>query len=121
MKLIDSQYADWDQTKAQVLTRGWLARYNNNLKAIFSENDSMAVGAVAALKERGLTGKVAVSGSDGSVAALNLIKSGDMISTMWIDGVMQGAFATTLGYGAASGDIDLQKLSHAQRDMYLKR
>ncbi|WP_345817436.1 sugar ABC transporter substrate-binding protein (plasmid) [Paraburkholderia sp. PREW-6R] len=121
MKLLDRQYADWDQTKAQVLTRGWLARYNGNLKAVFSENDSMAIGAVAALKERGLAGKVAVSGSDGSVAALNLIKSGDMVSTMWIDGVMQGAFATALGYGAASGDIDLHKLSHAQRDVYLKQ
>ncbi|BCG04490.1 ribose ABC transporter ribose-binding protein (plasmid) [Paraburkholderia sp. PGU19] len=124
MKLLDRQYADWDQTKAQVLTRGWLARYGNTLKAVFSENDSMAIGAIgaiAALKERGLAGKVAVSGSDGSIAALNLIKSGDMVSTMWIDGVMQGAFATALGYGAATGDIDVQKLSHAQRDVYLKQ
>lgn len=121
MKLLDSQYADWDQTKAQVLTRGWLARYNSNLKAVFSENDSMAIGAVAALKERGLAGKVAVSGSDGSVASFNLIKSGDMVSTMWIDGVLQGAFATTLGYGAASGDIDMRRLAHAQRDIYLKQ
>lgn len=102
-----------------MLTRGWLARHNGNLKAVFSGNDSMAIGAVAARKERGLAGKVAVSGTDGSVAALSLIRLGDMVSTMWINGVMQAAFATALRYGAASGDIDLQKLSHAQRDMYL--
>lgn len=121
MKLVDSQYADWDQSKAQVITRGWLARYDKNLKAVFSENDSMAIGAVAALRERGLAGKVAVSGSDGSSAVFRLIKSGDMTSTMFIDGVLQGAVATALGYGVASGDIELKKLSEKQRDFYLKQ
>ena len=121
LKLLDSQYADWDQTKAQTIVRSWLARYNTEIKAVFAENDSMAIGAIAALRERDLAGKVAVSGSDGSSAAFALIKSGEMTSTMWVDGVLQGAVSVTLGYGVASGDIDLKKLTEKQRDFYLKQ
>ena len=121
MKLLDSQYADWDQTKAQTITRGWLARYGASIKAIFAEDDGMALGAVAALREKGLAGKVQVSGSNGQSDALALVKSGEMTSTMYVDGAMQGAVSTALGYAVARGDLDLKKLTHAQREFYLQQ
>jgi len=121
MKALDAQYADWEQTKAQTVTRGMLARFGDKVKGVFTENDGMALGAVAALKERGLAGKVPVTGSDGSVAVFNLIKSGEIVSTMYVDGELQGAMSTALGYGVASGDIDLKTLTHLQRDFYMKQ
>jgi ribose transport system substrate-binding protein len=121
MKLLDTQVGDWDTTKGQNLVRAWLARYGADLNGVFSANDGMAVGAVAALREKGLNGKIPVTGSDGSSDAIKFVASGDMLSTMKVDAVGQGAIATALAYAAASGDIDVAKLTHAQRDFWLKQ
>ena len=121
MKLLSTQSAAWDQTKAQGVVRAWLAQYGDKIKGVFSSNDGMAIGAVAALKEAGLNGKIFLTGSDGSRDALELVKSGDMLSTMWVDPTYQGAISSALAYAALAGDIDPAKLKHEQRDFYLKQ
>jgi len=121
MKLLDTQVGDWQETKAQSITRTWLARYGNSLNGIFASNDAMARGAVAALREKQLNGKVLVTGSDGSKVGLDMVKSGDMLATIWNDGVLQGAVSMALAHAAAVGDIQPDKLSKAQRDFYLKQ
>ncbi|MCQ8242218.1 sugar ABC transporter substrate-binding protein [Rhizosaccharibacter radicis] len=120
LKLLDIQVGDWQETKAQDIARTWVAHYGTGLQGIFASNDAMARGAVAALKEKGLNGKVLVTGSDGSNIALEMVKSGDMLVTIWNDPVLQGAISMSIAYAAAIGDIDPQKLTHAQRDFYLK-
>jgi ribose transport system substrate-binding protein len=121
LKLVDTQVGDWQETKAQNLARTWLARYGDKLDGIFASNDAMARGAISALKEKNLNGKVLVTGSDGSNVALEMIKAGDMLATVWNDPVLQGAVSISLAYAAAIGDIDPQTLTHAQRDFYLKQ
>lgn len=120
LKLVDTQVGDWQETKAQNIARTWLAHYGTGLQGIFASNDAMARGAVAALKEKGLNGKVLVTGSDGSNIGLEMVKSGDMLVTIWNDPVLQGAISISIAYAAAIGDIDPAKLTHAQRDFYLK-
>ncbi len=119
LHLLDTQIGNWDQTQGQNITRGWIVRYGTMLSGVFSSNDGMALGVVAALREKGLAGKIPVTGSDGSRDALELVKSGSMLSTMYVDGYTLGATATALAVGAVRGDIDLAKLSHAQRDFDL--
>lgn len=121
LELVDTQVGEWQETKAQNIARTWIARYGDELQGIFASNDAMARGVVAALKEKGLNGKVLVTGSDGSGIGLDMIKSGDMLATVWNDPVLQGAVSVSLAYAAAIGDIDPQKLTHAQRDFYLKQ
>lgn len=121
MKLLDTQVGDWDTTKGQNLVRAWLARYGGDLNGIFSANDGMAIGAVAALREKGLNGKIPVTGSDGSSDAIKLVASGDMLSTIKVDAVGQGAVTAALAYAAASGDVDVAKLTEAQRDFWLQQ
>jgi len=121
LKILDMQVGNWDQTQGQNITRTWLARYGSELKGIFSENDGMAVGAVAALREKGLGGKIPVTGSDGASDALRLIKSGEMLSTMYINGYVQGATAIALAEAASMGDVVPAKLSNAERDFYLSQ
>ena len=70
----------------------------------------MGRGAVAALKEKGLNGKVLVTGSDGSNIGLEMVKNGDMLATVWNDPVLQGAVSMSIAYAAAIGDIDPEKL-----------
>lgn len=121
VKLLDIQVGNWDQTQGQSITRAWLAKYGDKLNGIFSANDGMALGAVAALREKGLAGKIPVTGSDGSSDVIKLIAKGDMLSTMYVDGYVQGAYAVALASAAIKGDISLDKLKHDQRDFYLSQ
>jgi ribose transport system substrate-binding protein len=121
VKLLDTQVGDWQETKSQNIVRTWIARYGDKLNGVFASNDAMARGAVAALREKNLNGKVFVTGSDGSKVALDMVKSGDMLVTVWNDPVLQGAVSISLAHAAAVGDIDPEKLTHAQRDFYLKQ
>ncbi|QFI68735.1 sugar ABC transporter substrate-binding protein [Sinorhizobium alkalisoli] len=121
LKLLDTQVGNWDQTQGQSITRAWLAKYGDQLNGVFSANDGMALGAVAALREKGLAGKIPVTGSDGSSDVIKLIEKGDMLSTMYIDGYVQGAYAVALAAAAVRGDINVDELKQDQRDFFLSQ
>ncbi len=75
-----SQTAYWETARAnQVVTA--LVTERPDVKAILCANDSMALGAVAALKSSGRAGQVLVAGFDNISAVHALITSGDMIAT----------------------------------------
>lgn len=121
VELLDVQTAEWDQAKAQSVTETWLSKYGSKVTGIFASNDGMGLGAVEALRGKGLAGKVPVTGSDGSKDVLEAIKSGDMVSTMYIDGAYQGAVSQSLAYAASTGKIDPAKLTNEQRDFYINQ
>ncbi|HJU12224.1 MAG TPA: D-ribose ABC transporter substrate-binding protein [Candidatus Binataceae bacterium] len=79
LKLVGQQSANWSQTEAfdKVQT---MIQANHNIQGVIAGNDTMAVGAVAALKAAGLN-RVVVVGFDGSPDALAAIRVGDMKAT----------------------------------------
>ena len=52
-----------------------------NLKAILASNDSMALGAIAAIKSAGRSGEVQVVGFDNITAMKELIEDGTVLAT----------------------------------------
>lgn len=80
LKQVGRQSANWSQTEAfdKVQT---MIQANHNIQGVIAGNDTMALGAVAALKAAGLT-KVVVVGFDGSPDAIASIKNGDMKATV---------------------------------------
>jgi erythritol transport system substrate-binding protein len=74
------QSANWDQREAfqkmETLIQG-----NRGLKGVIAGNDTMALGAMAALKAAGLS-KVIVVGFDGSPDAIASIKAGEIKATV---------------------------------------
>ena len=52
LNIVAEQNADWDRTKAKDLAATWLTQYPD-LKAIFCNNDDMALGVVEAVEEAG--------------------------------------------------------------------
>jgi ribose transport system substrate-binding protein len=121
IKLLDTQTANWTAANAQNAVNALLSKYPDKIKGIFAANDDMAVGAVEALRSKGLTGKIQVTGSDGSSDMLGLIKKGDALSTVKTDAYGQGAYGAALAYASIVGDIKPSELSHEQRDFYLKQ
>lgn len=58
---------------------------HRDLTCIYASNDDLALGAAQAVKAAGLTGKVAITGLNGSPPALAAVHNGDMASTVLLD------------------------------------
>lgn len=69
IKVVVNQYhAGWSPSLAMQTTENALTQYKNNIQAIIANNSGMAHGAVQALEEQKLTGKVFVAGADADLA-----------------------------------------------------
>jgi ribose transport system substrate-binding protein len=81
LTIVSSQTGYWETDKAQPIASA-LVNEHPDLKAILCANDSMALGAVAALKDAGKSGSVYVVGFDNIAAVRRLLKEGRMLCTV---------------------------------------
>ena len=75
-----SQTAHWETARANQVTSAILAEVPD-VKAFLCGNDSMALGALAALRASGRQGSVLVAGFDNISAVQALVQSGDIVAT----------------------------------------
>jgi ribose transport system substrate-binding protein len=87
----DSQSANWETDQANKIAAAMLTAHPE-VKALLCANDSMALGAVAAVKAAGKTGQVLVVGFDNIGAVQELIKSGAVLCTVDQHGDQLAAF-----------------------------
>ena len=80
LQLVAQETANWDQQEAFTKTETIL-QSNPGVKGIIAGNDTMALGAVAAVEAAGLTGQVVIAGFDGSPDAVQAIKDGKLLAT----------------------------------------
>jgi erythritol transport system substrate-binding protein len=80
LKLVEAQSANWSQTEANSKIESILQAHPD-IKGVISGNDTMAMGASAALQAAG-KGKVIVVGFDGSNDVRDAIKSGKIGATV---------------------------------------
>jgi ribose transport system substrate-binding protein len=120
MTVLDEQVGSWQQQPAQDITRTWLVKYGDQINGIFGMNDAMGLGAVAALREVGKVG-IPVTGTDGSSDVIELIKKGEMLSTVKGLNETQGAVAAAITYAVRVGDVKLADLTEAQRDFNIEQ
>ena len=80
LEMVGRQSANWSRTEAfqkmETLIQG-----NPDIKGVIAGNDTMALGAMAALKGAGMS-DVVVGGFDGSPDAIASIKAGEMAATV---------------------------------------
>jgi ribose transport system substrate-binding protein len=80
MQIVDSQSANWETNQANTIAASMLNAHPD-LKAILAANDSMALGAMAAIKAANKTDSVQVVGFDNISAAQESIRQGKMLAT----------------------------------------
>ncbi|HEX3051854.1 MAG TPA: substrate-binding domain-containing protein, partial [Aggregatilineaceae bacterium] len=80
MELVAQQTANWSQTEAFEVMET-LIQENPDIKGVISGNDTMAMGAMAALQAAGMT-DVIVVGFDGSQDVMDAIKAGTIQATV---------------------------------------
>ena len=125
LKMVAQQSANWSQTEAfqkmETIIQG-----NRDIRGVIAGNDTMALGAAAAIKAAGLK-NVAVVGLDGSPDAIAAIKAGDikatvlqpagMIARLAVD--QANRFLTTSSTGAPEKQsVDCELITAANADQY---
>lgn len=80
LKVVATQSAQWETQKAHAITEGLLLAHPN-LKAILCSNDSMALGAIAAVEEANQKGKVLIAGFDNISAVQSAMKADSITVT----------------------------------------
>jgi ribose transport system substrate-binding protein len=114
VKLLQWEGADWDRTKAYNATKSMLVAHPK-VDGVWSANDEMAMGAIQALKEAGLAGKVMVNGTDGIPEIFDAIKAGYACSTVYQDSKYQAQLGLMMSKAAKEGKLDVAKLPHKYR------
>jgi ribose transport system substrate-binding protein len=79
-QVVAVQSAHWEQDRANTIAAA-LLREHPDLTAILASNDSMALGAAAAVRQAGRTGQVHVVGFDNIAAVRQLIEDGRVLAT----------------------------------------
>ncbi|MBC7871191.1 MAG: sugar ABC transporter substrate-binding protein [Chitinophagaceae bacterium] len=111
VEVVADEPANWDNAQAAALTETILNR-NPDLKAIFADNDDMALAAQQAVANAGLTDQVFVGGVDAMTNAIEAVADGRLVATArnsstrihgW--SVIAGAYAATVGLEEARNNV----------------
>jgi D-xylose transport system substrate-binding protein len=79
----DTFVENWDENQAYEVVLNYLNGDNPELDVIVSSSDNLSNGAVKALQEKGLEGKVMISGQDAQEMACKRILEGSQIMTVY--------------------------------------
>jgi inositol transport system substrate-binding protein len=81
-KIVFEQTAEFDRVKGLSVTEAALSAMKSPPDVIVAANDDMILGAMEAVKARGLAGKIALIGFDALPEALSRIKDGSLTATV---------------------------------------
>lgn len=80
--VLKQNHPGWSTALALSTVENALTRVKNNVQAILANNDGMAMGAIKALEEQKLSGKVFVAGADADLSAVKGILKGSQSMTV---------------------------------------
>ncbi len=80
IEIVANQSAEWEMSKANTIAAAMLSEHPQ-IKAILAANDSMALGAMAAVKSSGRGGEVQIVGFDNISAIKSAIGEGKVLAT----------------------------------------
>jgi D-xylose transport system substrate-binding protein len=81
--IADAYTKDWLPSEAYLFTLKAIDSAQGKIAAVLASNDGLAGGAIQALREHNLAGKVAVSGQDADLAAVICIAQGSQTMTVY--------------------------------------
>lgn len=95
---------EWAPPKAQQWVSGQITRFGSQIVGVVAANDGTGGGAIAALKAAGVNPLPSVTGNDATLAALQLIISGDQFNTISKPSEIVAAAAARVAVGFLAGE-----------------
>jgi len=106
IKIVQKQTAKFSRNDAVDVVSNWMTA-GDDINAIAANNDEMAIGALQALGKN--NNKVLIAGVDGTPDALQMIKNGKMVATVFQDAKGQGEGAVQTAVKLVKGE-EVQKI-----------
>lgn len=106
---------NWLPDEAMALVETWLTQHPD-VGGVWCANDNMATGALKALDNAGLKGKVGVVGIDGNTDIVEAVRDGYAVATVSSNGYVQGGYTLAICYAAWTGLIDPAQLPAEYRE-----
>ena len=103
IKITKKDTANWSREEGLTLMENWLST-GDQIDAVASNNDDMALGAIQAIEAAGLLGKIIVGGTDATPDALAAMKEGKLDVTVFQDAAGQGSGAIKAAVALARGE-----------------
>jgi ABC-type sugar transport system substrate-binding protein len=129
--LVVQNTADWSGEKALQLVENWIQQYRKGddpgIDMIAAHADCILVGAITAVENAGLSGKILLSGIDADMPVLEKIKAGVVDNTIWQDAVIQGETALKVAIDVANGKqvksimVPFQTVTKDNVDEYIRK
>lgn len=112
-KIIKSVVGNFTYEGGKKVTEKFLRANNNKINVVFAQNDDMALGAIAAIREQGLVpGKdIIVLGIDGTQKALDSIKMGQMYCTIGCNPILGPQLIKIVKEVMAGNEVPLRIIS----------
>jgi D-xylose transport system substrate-binding protein len=101
--VMKKNHESWSSSGAMATVENALTQNKNNIQAVLANNSGMARGAVQALNEQSLTGKVFVAGADADLAAIKDIVSGKQQFEVLKDSAPLAQTAAQVAFQLAQG------------------
>jgi ribose transport system substrate-binding protein len=117
VQLVAFDTAQWERAKAFEIMSSMLVAHPD-VDGIWAANDNMAMGALEALRAKGLAGKVKVVGVDGIEEMIRAIEKGEAAATFYPDPMWQGGMGLSIALAAKEGRIDVRTLPPEKRAWY---
>ena len=103
VELVVHDTGNWSADESMKLVENWLES-GKELVAILCMADCQLIGVVTAVENAGKIGEIALSGMDCDMPIMEAIKDGKVESSIWQDGLGQGANSLRLAIEAAQGN-----------------
>ncbi len=117
VELLASEPADWDTQKANQVMSGFLTRFGDSITGVHCANDSIAIGALEALRAEGILDMPIVA-YDAIPEAVNLAAEGKLLATVFTNPHWSGGITASLAYHAATGAFKPSDEPRAHREFY---
>ncbi|ATJ86263.1 sugar ABC transporter substrate-binding protein [Ralstonia solanacearum] len=107
IKVVEQQTANWQRNEALNLMSRWLSA-GTRIDAVASNNDEMAIGALLAMRQAGISPKtILVAGVDATPDGLAELRRGGLVATVFQDAKGQGRGAVDAAVKMAAGAKDV--------------
>jgi inositol transport system substrate-binding protein len=103
IKIIKEDTANWDRAEGLALMENWLST-GDQIDAVASNNDEMAIGAIQAIEAAGKLGEILVGGVDASPNALDEMDKGRLNVTVFQNAKGQGEGGIKAAIALAKGE-----------------
>lgn len=111
IKIIKKDTANWNREEGRSLMENWL-QTGEQIDAVASNNDEMALGALQAIADAGKLGTILVGGVDATPDALASMDAGELNVTVFQDAAGQGG-------GSVQAAISLAKGETVEKNVYI--